>query len=142
MQSQISKILKEIRNNYKNNLTFIKNKKEMKKKDLLKILKNNIIKETIKKVFTLNTLSQLLDETNSLAEISHKRKITCLGEGGISIKKANLKIREIHPSQYGKICPIETTEGKNAGLILSFANEIKVTNKGFLETPFFLRIKQ
>lgn len=59
-----------------------------------------------------------------------------MGEGGISSKKANIKIREIHPSQYGKICPVETTEGKNAGLILSFANESKVNNKGFIETPF------
>ena len=88
----------------------IKHKQDINNKQIAKILKNNIIKESLKRLFTLNTLSQLLDETNSLSEISHKRKISCLGEGGISIKKANLKIREIHPSQYGKICPIETTE--------------------------------
>lgn len=80
-----------------------------------------------------------MDETNTLSDISHKRKISCLGIGGISTNKTNIKIREIHPSQYGKICPIETTEGKNAGLILSFANESQVNSKGLIETPFFLR---
>ena len=86
----------------------------------------------------MNPLSQLLDETNTLSDISHKRKISCLGTGGISSNKTSIKIREIHPSQYGKICPIETTEGKNAGLILSFANDSQVDCKGFIQTPFFL----
>lgn len=141
MQLQINKILKDIKDNYRNNLNFIKHKQDINNKQIAKILKNNIIKESLKRLFTLNTLSQLLDETNSLSEISHKRKISCLGEGGISIKKANLKIREIHPSQYGKICPIETTEGKNAGLILAFSNETKLNKDGYLETPFFLGLK-
>lgn len=82
-----------------------------------------------------------MEETNPLAEITHKRKISCFGIGAIDKKKANLNIREIHPSQFGKICPIETTEGKNAGLILSLASQSGINNQGLLETPFFVRKK-
>lgn len=82
-----------------------------------------------------------MEETNPLAEITHKRKISSFGVGAIDRKKANLIIREIHKSQYGKICPIETTEGKNAGLILSLANGTYINKYGFIESPFYMRIK-
>lgn len=95
---------------------------------------------TINKFFTSNQLSQLMEETNSLAEITHKRKINSFGTGGIDRKKANLNVREIHPSQYGRICPIETTEGKNAGLILSLAQEIRINKYGFIESPYYLSL--
>lgn len=139
LQFQIKENIREIKVEYKNKLTRIKKEEQHNKKNILKSIKNNVIKENIKKLFTLNPLSQLLDETNTLSEISHKRKITCLGKGGVSLKKANLKIREINPSQYGKICPLETTEGKNAGLVLAFSNESKINEDGYIETPFFLR---
>lgn len=139
MQSQIHKSLKELNDKIKKKINFLKKNKETNKKNIANIVKNNLLKENLKTLFTLNSLSQLLDETNLLSEISHKRKVTCLGDGGINIKRANLKIREIDSSQYGKICPIETPEGKNAGLVLSFANEIRINNEGIIETPFFLR---
>lgn len=82
-----------------------------------------------------------MEETNPLSEITHKRKISSFGIGAIERKKANLNIREIHKSQYGKICPIETTEGKNAGLILSIAKDIHINKNGFIESPFYKRIK-
>ncbi len=81
-----------------------------------------------------------MEEKNPIAEITQKRKITCLGVKGISNPQTNLTIREIHPSQYGRICPIETTEGKNAGLILSFVNDYHLNKEGFINTPFFMRI--
>lgn len=83
-------------------------------------------------------MSQILEETNPLAEIAHKRKISCFGIGGIQRKSNNLNIREIHSSHYGKICPIETSEGKNAGLILTFSKETKINKFGFIESPFYL----
>lgn len=78
-----------------------------------------------------------MEETNPLSEITHKRKISCFGVGAIDRKKANLNIREIHPSHFGRICPIETAEGKNAGLILSLAKDVRLDKNGFLETPFY-----
>lgn len=101
------------------------------------IINQNIITNTLKKFFTNNQLSQLMEETNCLSEITHKRKISSFGIGALDRKKANLNIREIHPSQYGRICPIETTEGKNAGLILSLAQNIKINSHGFIESPFY-----
>ena len=101
------------------------------------ILDSNLITKHIKLFFTSNQLSQLMDETNPLSEITHKRKISCFGIGAIDKKRANINIREIHTSHFGKICPIETTEGKNAGLILSLAKDTKLNKDGFLETPFY-----
>ena len=80
----------------------------------------------------------MMEETNPLAEITQKRKISSFGVGALDKNKTNLNVREIHPSQFGRICPIETTEGKNAGLILSLAKNTKINKNGFLETPFYL----
>ena len=91
----------------------------------------------MKNFFTLNQLSQILEETNALSEITHKKKASCFGIGAIDRKQANIKVREIHPSHFGRICPIETSEGKNAGLILSFAKDIRLNNQGFIEAPFY-----
>ena len=78
-----------------------------------------------------------MDETNPLSEINQKNKISSFKVGTTNKKKISLVIREIHPSQYGRICPIETTEGKNAGLILSFSKNISINKYGFIETPFY-----
>ena len=80
----------------------------------------------------------MLDEINSLAEITHKRKVSSFGVGALDKKQANLKIREIHPSQYSRICPIETSEGKNAGLILSLSKDVEINKYGFIESPFYI----
>lgn len=81
-----------------------------------------------------------MEETNPLSEITHKRKISSFGIGAIDRKKANINIREINTSQYGKICPIETTEGKNAGLILSLSNDTNINKYGFIESPYYMWI--
>ncbi len=77
-----------------------------------------------------------MEETNPLSELSHKRKISSFGVGALDKKNAGLNIREINPSHFGRICPIETSEGKNAGLILSLAQNTKLNKYGFLQAPF------
>lgn len=140
MQNQLKLITREIVKN-------VKEKVEYAEEKLLKYHKNFAVKELIshytitnglKRFFTSNQLSQIMEETNPLAEITQKRKISSFGVGAIDKKKAKIKIREIHNSHYGRICPIETTEGKNAGLILSLAKDAKVNKYGFIETPFYL----
>lgn len=105
--------------------------------NISEIINHYILTNCVKKFFIGNQLSQLMEETNPLSEITHKRKISSFGIGAIDRKKANLNIREIHTSQYGKICPIETTEGKNAGLILSIAKDTIINKYGFIESPFY-----
>ena len=87
-----------------------------------KLQKSNLSKsvsKSWKSFFTSGTLSQFLDETNPLAEVTHKRRITVLGPGGVSSKQTTIQIRGIHPTYYGRLCPIETPEGQNAGLVNS-----------------------
>lgn len=140
MQNQIKFTINEFKKNIKTKLDQIEEKitKETYTIKINQIINQNIITNTLKKFFTSNQLSQLMEETNSLSEITHKRKISSFGIGAIDRKKANLNIREIHPSQYGRICPIETTEGKNAGLILSLAQDIIINKHGFIESPFYV----
>ena len=83
-------------------------------------------------------MSQFMDQTNPLAELTHKRRISALGPGGLMRERAGFAVRDIHPSHYGRICPIETPEGPNAGLIGSLATHAKVNDYGFVETPFFV----
>nr|YP_009145448.1 RNA polymerase beta subunit [Monomorphina parapyrum]AKL78921.1 RNA polymerase beta subunit [Monomorphina parapyrum] len=144
-----------MQNQLKANLTEITKSIKEKIEDLEKKIKDGkieintnefinyyILTNSFKKFFTSNQLSQLMEETNPLAEITHKRKISSFGIGAIDRKKANLNIREIHPSQYGRICPIETTEGKNAGLILSLAKDTRINRHGFIESPFYKIFKR
>ncbi|AKG22353.1 DNA-directed RNA polymerase subunit beta [Calothrix sp. 336/3] len=90
----------------------------------------------IKEFFGSSQLSQFMDQTNPLAELTHKRRLSALGPGGLTRERAGFAVRDIHPSHYGRICPIETPEGPNAGLIGSLATHAKVNLYGFLETPF------
>lgn len=83
------------------------------------------------------TLSQFMDETNPLSEITHKRRVTVLGPGGVNSNQATIQIRGIHPTYYGRLCPIETPEGKNAGLVNSFTVFAKLDRTGNLQTPYF-----
>jgi DNA-directed RNA polymerase subunit beta len=96
---------------------------------------------SIREFFGSNPLSQFMDQTNPLAELTHKRRLSVLGPGGISRDRASFVVRDIHPSQYGRICPVETPEGPNAGLIGSLATYGKINSYGFIETPFYL-VKQ
>ncbi|AFY67380.1 DNA-directed RNA polymerase subunit beta [Geitlerinema sp. PCC 7407] len=90
----------------------------------------------IKEFFGSSQLSQFMDQTNPLAELTHKRRLSALGPGGLTRERAGFAVRDIHPSHYGRICPIETPEGPNAGLIGSLATHARVNAYGFIETPF------
>ena len=79
-----------------------------------------------------------MDQTNPLAEVTHKRRLSSLGPGGLHRDRAGLIVRGIHPDYYGRICPIETPEGKNAGLVGSIATYARVNADGFLQTPYTL----
>ena len=100
------------------------------------------INSTLKEFFHSHQLSQYLDQSNPLAEITHKRRLSCLGSGGVNRETAGMEIRGIHQSHYGRICPIETPEGKNAGLVNSLTTNVHLNNKGFLETPYLEIYKQ
>ncbi len=91
----------------------------------------------IKEFFGSSQLSQFMDQTNPLAELTHKRRLSALGPGGLTRERAGFAVRDIHPSHYGRICPIETPEGPNAGLIGSLATHARVNQYGFIETPFW-----
>ncbi|MBW4443994.1 MAG: DNA-directed RNA polymerase subunit beta [Plectolyngbya sp. WJT66-NPBG17] len=91
----------------------------------------------IKEFFGSSQLSQFMDQTNPLAELTHKRRISALGPGGLTRERAGFAVRDIHPSHYGRICPIETPEGPNAGLIGSLATHARVNPYGFIATPYY-----
>jgi DNA-directed RNA polymerase subunit beta len=90
----------------------------------------------IREFFGSSQLSQFMDQTNPLAELTHKRRLSALGPGGLSRERAGFAVRDIHPSHYGRICPVETPEGPNAGLIGSLATHARVNSYGFIETPY------
>ncbi|MBN8661122.1 MAG: DNA-directed RNA polymerase subunit beta [Candidatus Obscuribacter phosphatis] len=90
----------------------------------------------IREFFGSSQLSQFMDQTNPLAELTHKRRLSALGPGGLSRERAGFAVRDIHPSHYGRICPVETPEGPNAGLIGSLATHARVNAYGFIETPY------
>jgi DNA-directed RNA polymerase subunit beta len=91
----------------------------------------------LKEFFGTNPLSQFMDMINPLAEITHKRRLTTLGPGGVSRDTATMDIRGIHPTHYGRICPVETPEGKNAGLVNALTTFARVNPEGLIETPFY-----
>ena len=108
--------------------------------NIWKLQKSSLAKSVSKawkSFFTSGTLAQFLDETNPLAETTHKRRITVLGPGGVSSKQTTIQIRGIHPTYYGRLCPIETPEGQNAGLVNSLTVFARPNNLGYLETPFY-----
>jgi DNA-directed RNA polymerase subunit beta len=92
----------------------------------------------IREFFGSSQLSQFMDQTNPLAELTHKRRLSALGPGGLTRERAGFAVRDIHPSHYGRICPVETPEGPNAGLIGSLSTFARVNDYGFLETPYFV----
>ncbi|MCI0468702.1 MAG: DNA-directed RNA polymerase subunit beta [Nitrospirae bacterium] len=90
----------------------------------------------IKEFFGSSQLSQFMDQTNLLAEVTHKRRLSALGPGGLTRERAGFEVRDVHPTHYGRICPIETPEGPNIGLITSLASYAKVNDFGFIEAPY------
>ena len=103
----------------------------------LNLLNTKPLVASLKEFFGSSQLSQFMDQTNPLAELTHKRRISALGPGGLVRERAGFAVRDIHPSHYGRICPVETPEGPNAGLIGSLATHAKVNDYGFVESPFF-----
>ncbi|MBK7847112.1 MAG: DNA-directed RNA polymerase subunit beta [Zoogloea sp.] len=94
------------------------------------------ISAAIKEFFGSSQLSQFMDQTNPLAEITHKRRVSALGPGGLTRERAGFEVRDVHPTHYGRVCPIETPEGPNIGLINSLALFARTNQYGFLETPY------
>ncbi len=90
----------------------------------------------IREFFGGSQLSQFMDQTNPLAELTHKRRLSALGPGGLRRERAGFDVRDVHNSHYGRICPIETPEGPNIGLIGSLATYGKINEFGFIETPY------
>ena len=99
------------------------------------------ITAALKDFFATSQLSQFMDQTNPLAEITHKRRVSALGPGGLTRERAGFEVRDVHPTHYGRICPIETPEGPNIGLISSLATFSRVNKYGFLESPYRKFIK-
>ncbi len=93
------------------------------------------IASAVKDFFGTSQLSQFMDQTNPLSELTHKRKLSALGPGGLKRERAGYEVRDVHATHYGRICPIETPEGPNAGLIGSLAIYAKINDFGFIETP-------
>ena len=101
------------------------------------LLSFNIVNATIREFFGSSQLSQYLDQTNPLSSLTHRRRVSGLGPGGFDRDRISFAVRDIHPSHYGRICPIETPEGQNVGLIASLTTCARVNKSGFLETPFW-----
>ena len=98
------------------------------------------VTSVIKEFFGSSQLSQFMDQTNPLSEVTHKRRLSALGPGGLSRERAGFEVRDVHPTHYGRICPIETPEGPNIGLIVSLSSYARINEYGFIETPY-LRVK-
>jgi DNA-directed RNA polymerase beta subunit len=100
------------------------------------LINSKMITNTILEFFAGGQLSQFMDQTNPLSEITHKRRLSALGEGGLTKERAGFEARDVHPTHYGRICPIETPEGQNIGLINTLATYAKVNEFGFIEAPY------
>ena len=107
------------------------------KTDSGQLLSFNIVNATVREFFGSSQLSQYLDQTNPLSSLTHRRRVSGLGPGGFDRDRISFAVRDIHPSHYGRICPIETPEGQNVGLIASLTTCARVNKSGFLETPFW-----
>ena len=116
---------------------FRKLRNQTTKIDSSQLLSFNIINATVREFFGSSQLSQYLDQTNPLSSLTHRRRISGLGPGGFDRDRISFAVRDIHPSHYGRICPIETPEGQNVGLIASLTTCARVNKLGFLETPFW-----
>jgi DNA-directed RNA polymerase subunit beta len=99
------------------------------------LINSKPVSAVVKEFFGTSQLSQFMDQTNPLSEITHKRRLSALGPGGLTRERAGFEVRDVHPTHYGRICPIETPEGPNIGLIVSLSTYARVNEYGFIETP-------
>ena len=132
-----------LENQYRIGLTRIERaiKERLQLQDLDSLMPHDLVNAkpvtaVVKEFFGSSQLSQFMDQTNPLAEVYHKRRLSALGPGGLSRERAGFEVRDVHPTHYGRICPIETPEGPNIGLIVSLASFAQVNKYGFIETPF------
>ena len=100
------------------------------------LLNSRPLMAAVKEFFTSSQLSQFMDQDNPLAELEHKRRMSAMGPGGLTRERAGFEVRDVHPSHYGRICPIETPEGPNIGLVSHLASYARINNYGFIETPY------
>ena len=100
------------------------------------LINNKPVAAVVKEFFGSSQLSQFMDQTNPLSEVTHKRRLSALGPGGLTRDRAGFEVRDVHPTHYGRICPIETPEGPNIGLIASLSTFARVNEYGFVETPY------
>ena len=100
------------------------------------LINSKPVSAVVKEFFGTSQLSQFMDQTNPLSEITHKRRLSALGPGGLTRERAGFEVRDVHPTHYGRICPIETPEGPNIGLIVSLSTYSRVNEFGFIETPY------
>lgn len=94
------------------------------------------VEAVVKEFFSSSQLSQFMDQSNPLSELAHKRRLSAMGPGGLTRERASFEVRDVHPTQYGRICPIATPEGPNIGLVLHFASFSRVDRHGFIQTPY------
>jgi len=100
------------------------------------LINSKLVSSVVKDFFGRSQLSQFMDQTNPLAELTHKRRLSALGPGGLSRERAGFEVRDVHHSHYGRVCPIETPEGPNIGLIASLSTYARINKYGFIETPY------
>ncbi|MCA9406585.1 MAG: DNA-directed RNA polymerase subunit beta, partial [Candidatus Omnitrophica bacterium] len=100
------------------------------------LINSRLFSNQIQDFFARSQLSQFMDQVNPLSEMTHKRRLSALGPGGLSRERAGFEVRDVHPTHYGRVCPIETPEGPNIGLIASLTNCARVNDLGFIETPY------
>ncbi|HHD84128.1 MAG TPA: DNA-directed RNA polymerase subunit beta, partial [Campylobacteraceae bacterium] len=130
LHSGLVKMQKSIRDKF---TTLSGNIEELMPHDLVN---SKMITNTILEFFTSGQLSQFMDQTNPLSEVTHKRRLSALGEGGLVKERAGFEVRDVHPTHYGRICPVETPEGQNIGLINTLSSYAKVNDLGFVEAPY------
>ena len=106
------------------------------------LINSKPVSAVIKEFFGSSQLSQFMDQTNPLSAVTHKRRLSALGPGGLTRERAGFEVRDVHPTHYGRICPIETPEGPNIGLIASLSTYARVNDFGFIETPYRVGARQ
>ena len=132
LYSHIQPVMRKFVKSVRGKLSVLNMENPLKITDLVNF---KMIDNSIKSFFATSQLSQFLDQINPLSEIEHKRRITALGPGGLKKETAKFEVRDVHPSHYGRICPIETPEGQNIGLVIYQSLYSRINDEGFLETP-------
>jgi DNA-directed RNA polymerase subunit beta len=133
LENQIRNALQQLTQNIKERVTYM----DLGKSSPNDLVNSRIVANAVTKFFTQNQLSQFMEQTNPLTELTHKRRISALGPGGLTKETAGFEVRDVHYSHYGRICPIETPEGPNIGLIATVATYAKVDRYGFITTPYW-----